>query len=180
MKKKIIFAFLFLISFKLFAQYTEVEKLEVYQTTITLCSYKNKSYVLIQNGYEEISQSLVIFPDKNYTARQVFGEILHAYYCVKNDNKILQEYNGENFYTYRDNSENEKKFLRNLTNTYFLKQYKSFYFIDNNYSKDEDVTFLDFDYEEKQDDIGSSAGILMGINSEDFVELINECKMESK
>ena len=80
-----------------------------------------------------------------------------------------------------DNTENEKKFLMNLTNNYFLKKYKTFFFIDNNYSKDEDVTFYDFeDNSEKENSIGSSAGILMGIKSSDFIEAIKEIKRESE
>lgn len=73
--------------------------------------------------------------------------------------------------------EEEIAFLRALTDSFILQEYPSFFFIDKNSSKKEAIEFYDnFEGESKEDEIGSSAGILMGIKASDFIELLGEIK----
>ena len=74
-------------------------------------------------------------------------------------------------------SEEEIAFLRDLTDSFVLQEYKSFFFIDKNSSKKEAIEFYDnFEGENKEDEIGSSAGILMGIKASDFIDMLQEIK----
>ena len=162
--KRFLTVLLFCICLPVFAQYESVEDFTVYNTQVTLCTNKGKSYLLIQNGYQDIPEALVVYPDKEFTARQVYGEILIKYYKIKNDKKEVREYRpGELYTVYLDNSEEEIAFLALLTDQFTLADYKSFYFIDKNSSKNET-------YDEE--DIGSSAGYLMGIKATDFVNYV--------
>ena len=78
--KKFLTVILFCICLSVFAQYESVEEFTVYNTQVTLCTNKGKSYLLIQNGYQDIPEALVVYPDKEFTARQAYGEILIKYY----------------------------------------------------------------------------------------------------
>lgn len=163
--KRLFSVILFCICLPVFAQYEPVEELAVYNTQVTLCAYKDNSYVLIKNGYQDIPEALVIYPDKEFTVRQVYGEILIKYYEIKNNKKEVKEYRpGELYTVYLDNSEEEITFLAALTDQFNLADYATFYFIDKNYSKDEVV--------DDEEDIGSSAGYLMGIMATDFVNYV--------
>lgn len=178
MKNKTAALFLILISFALYGQYKAVEIFSAYYTTITLCTdKKGNSYTLINNGYSDFPEYLVIFSDKEYTARQCYGEVLLSYYHIKNMKKEIAIFDGE-FYTIpQDNSEEEIAFLRALTDSFVLQDYPTFFFIDKNSSKKEAIEFYDnFKGENKEDEIGSSAGILMGIKASDFIELLGEIK----
>ena len=162
--KRFLMVLLFCICLPVFAQYEPVEEFTVYNTQVTLCTNKGKSYLLIQNGYQDIPEALVVYPDKEFTARQVYGEILIKYYKIKNNKKEVKEYRpGELYTVYLDNSEEEIAFLASLTDQFTLADCKTFYFIDKNSSKNE--TF-------DEEDIGSSAGYLMGIQAADFVNYV--------
>ena len=162
--KRFLTAILFCICLPVFAQYESVEEFTVYNTQVTLCTNKGKSYLLIQNGYQDIPEALVVYPDKEFTARQIYGEILIKYYKIKNNKKEVKEYRpGELYTVYLDNSEEEIAFLASLTDQFTLAEYKTFYFIDKNYSKNET---------HDKEDIGSSAGYLMGIKATDFVNYV--------
>ena len=169
---------LFFFAASLFGQYKAIEIFNAYYTTITLCTdKKERSYVLISNGYTEFPEYLIIFGDADYSARQCFGEVLLSYYHIKNMKKEIAILDGE-FYTIpQDNSEEEIAFLRALTDSFVLQEYPTFFFIDKNSSKKEAIEFYDnFEGENKEDEIGSSAGILMGIKASDFIELLGEIK----
>ena len=177
-RKSKIAAFLILLFFsELSAQYHITEIFNAYFTTVTLCADKKQSYVLVSNGYAEFPEYLIVFGDDKYTARQCYGEIILSYYHIKNMKKEIAILDGE-FYTIpQDNSEEEIAFLRALTDSFVLQEYKSFFFIDKNSSKKEAIEFYDnFEGENKEDEIGSSAGILMGIKAGDFIELLGEIK----
>lgn len=178
MKNKTAALFLILFSFTLWAQYNAVEIFQAYYTTITLCTdKKGKSYTLINNGYADFPEYLVVFTDDNYSARQCYGEVLLSYYHIKNMKKEIAILDGE-FYTIpQDNSEEEIAFLRALTDSFILQDYPTFFFIDKNSSKKEAIEFYDnFEGENKEDEIGSSAGVLIGIKASDFIELLGEIK----
>ena len=177
-RKSKIAAFTILLFFsELFAQYSTVEVFTAHYTTVTLCSDKKKSYVLISNGYSDFPEYLIIFADESYTARQCYGEIILSYYHIKNMKKEIAILDGE-FYTIpQDNSEEEIAFLRALTDSFILADYPTFFFIDKNSSKKEAIEFYDnFEGENKEDEIGSSAGILMGIKASDFIDMLQEIK----
>lgn len=161
----------------LYAQYHTIEIFNAYYTSITLCADKKQSYVLVSNGYADFPEYLIVFGDDKYTARQCYGEIILSYYHIKNMKKEIAIYDGE-FYTIpQDNSEEEIAFLRALTDSFVLQDYPTFFFIDKNSSKKEAIEFYDnFEGENKEDEIGSSAGILMGIKASDFIELLNKIK----
>ena len=176
--KKTIFALLFcFMAANVYSQYEPIETFSEFYTQITLCSYKNNSYVLIVNGYEDLPQYLVVYPDEKYTARQVYGEILLRYYYVKNSKKEYKISEGEWYYSNLDNSEEEVAFFMSLTNSFLLADYTTFFYSDENYSKDELVQFYDeLDGTEKQISLGSSAGFLMGIYADDFVRFVRSIK----
>jgi len=177
--KKLFFALLVLLPVRLYAQYIPVEQFAQFCTQITYCSYDNKSYVLIVNGYEDLPQYLVIYEDNKYTARQVYGEILLKYYAVKNSKKEYKMLEGNWYSTNLDNSQEEVLFLMSLTNEYLLIDYTTFFLSDENYSKDELIQFYDrIEGTEKEVTIGSSAGILMGIYADDFVTYIRKFEQE--
>jgi hypothetical protein len=169
---------LFFFAVSLFAQYKAVEIFQAYYTTITLCTdKKGKSYTLINNGYADFPEYLVIFTDDNYSARQCYGEVLLSYYHIKNMKKEIAILDGEFYSIPQDNSEEEIAFLRALTDSFVLQDYPSFFFIDKNSSKKEAIEFYDnFEGENKEDEIGSSAGILMGIKASDFITMLQEIK----
>lgn len=177
MKNKAVLLIVF-VSFSLWAQYKTIEIFYAYYTTITLCTdKKGNSYTLINNGYADFPEYLVVFTDDTYSARQCYGEVILSYYHIKNMKKEIAIYDGE-FYTIpQDNSEEEITFLRALTDSFVLQDYPTFFFIDKNSSKKEAIEFYDnFEGENKEDEIGSSAGILMGIKASDFIELLNKIK----
>lgn len=176
MRKAFILIILFF-STKLYAQYQTIETFNNFYTQVTYCSYDNKSYVLIVNGYEDLPQYLVIYEDNKYTARQVYGEILLKYYAVKNSKKEYKMLEGEWYADSIDNSQEEVLFLMSLTNEYVLMDYYTFFYSDDNSSKDELLQFYDrLEGEEKEVTIGSSAGVLMGIYADDFVTYIRNYK----
>lgn len=179
--KKFICLILMVIVFPLFAQntYKTIETFNEYETFITLCSSKNKGYVLINNSYNVFPEYLIVFDDNNYKAERCYGEFLLAYYYIKHKNKEYKYYN-DNDIRYEiilDNTNEEIAFLRALTDEFILQDYPTFFFIDKNSSKKEAIEFYDnFEGENKEDEIGSSAGILMGIKASDFIELLNKIK----
>ena len=175
--KKFFVLTLLLVLMPLYAQYTEIEIFSQYYTNITLCSNKNQSYVLINNGYADFPEYLIIFGDTNYTPRQVYGEILLTYYNIKHKKREIRMYNGEPYTYYLDNSEEEISFLRALTDTFILEEYDSFSYIDKNSSKEESIKFYDeFEGSNKEESIGSNAGILMKIKGNDFMDLLIQIK----
>lgn len=176
-RKSKIAVVLILLFGNLFAQYHTVEIFNAYYTSVTLCADKKQSYVLVSNGYAEFPEYLIIFGDSNYSARQCYGEIILSYYHIKNMKKEIAIYDGE-FYTIpQDNNEEEIAFLRALTDSFILQDYPTFFFIDKNSSKKEAMEFYDnFEGENKEDEIGSSAGILMGIKASDFIDMLQEIK----
>ena len=174
MKK--IFILLLLFVSPAFAQYQTIDSFCEFYTQIILCSNKNENYVLIQNDYDIFPEYLVIYSDDKFSARQVYGEILLKYYHIKNMKKEWKN-DGEWFYTIKDNSENEIVFLRALTDQFNLLDYPTFNYIDNSYSKDETVEFYDIAEDMyKEDEIGSAAGVLMGINATDFINFLKSIK----
>ena len=177
MRKKIVAFFLICLCSLVFAQYHVIEVFSAYVTSVTLCTDGKKSYVLISNGYNDFPEYLIVFGDDNYSARQCYGEVILSYYHIKNMKKEIAIYDGE-FYTIpQDNSEEEIAFLKALTDSFILQDYPTFFFIDKNSSKKEAIEFYDnFEGENKEDEIGSSAGILMGIKASDFIELLGEIK----
>ena len=176
-RKSKIAVVLILLFGNLFAQYHTVEIFNAYYTSVTLCADKKQSYVLVSNGYAEFPEYLIVFGDDKYSARQCYGEVILSYYHIKNMKKEIAILDGE-FYTIpQDNSEKEIAFLRALTDSFVLQDYPTFFFIDKNSSKKEAIEFYDnFEGENKEDEIGSSAGILMGIKATDFIELLGEIK----
>lgn len=170
--KKAFILLLFFLCTKLYAQYQVIEQTDTFYTQITLCGHKSESYVLIVNGYEDLPLYLVVYPDKEYTARRVYGEILLKYYEIKNAKKEYRAEEGNFYYTNADNSEEEVIFLMSLTNSFLLAEYPSYFVTDENNSKDELVEFYDWDGTQKEATIGSSAGILMGIKAGDFIKYI--------
>ena len=161
----------------LFAQYHTVEIFNAYYTSVTLCADKKQSYVLVSNGYAEFPEYLIVFGDDKYSARQCYGEVILSYYHIKNMKKEIAILDGEFHTIPQDNSEEEIAFLRALTDSFVLQEYKSFFFIDKNSSKKEAIEFYDnFEGENKEDEIGSSAGILMGIKASDFIDMLQEIK----
>jgi hypothetical protein len=176
--KKLFLILLLFITVPLFAVYKTEESFYEYYTSAILCADKNKSYVLISNGYNVFPEYLIVYGDDKYSARQCYGELLLAYYHVKNNKKEIKEYRpGELYTVYMDNSEEEIAFLRALTDSFILQEYPSFFFIDKNSSKKEAIEFYDnFEGENKEDEIGSSAGILMGIKASDFIDMLQEIK----
>lgn len=176
-RKSKIAVVLILLFGNLFAQYHTVEIFNAYYTSVTLCADKKQSYVLVSNGYAEFPEYLIVFGDDKYSARQCYGEVILSYYHIKNMKKEIAILDGE-FYTIpQDNSEEEIAFLRALTDSFVLQDYPTFFFIDKNSSKKEAIEFYDnFEGENKEDEIGSSAGILMGIKASDFIELLGEIK----
>ena len=175
--KKFFSLVLLLVLMPLYAQYTEIEVFSQYYTNVTLCSDKKQSYVLINNGYEDFPEYLIIFGDDKYTPRQVYVEILLTYYNIKHKKREIRMYNGEPYTYYLDNSEEEISFLRALTDSFNLEEYESFAYLDKNSSKEESIKFYDeFEGENKEDSIGSNAGILMKIKSSDFIDLLSKIK----
>lgn len=175
--RKLLFILFVLLPVRLYAQYIPVEQFTQFYTQVTYCSYDNKSYVLIVNGYEDLPQYLVIYEDNKYTARQVYGEILLKYYAVKNSKKEYKMLEGNWYSANLDNSQEEVLFLMSLTNEYVLMDYYTFFYSDDNSSKDELLQFYDrLEGEEKEVTIGSSAGVLMGIYADDFVTYIRNYK----
>ena len=163
--------FFMFFSVNMYAQYETVETYSAFYTQVTYCTCDNKSYVLIVNGYEDLPLYLVVYEDSKYTARQVYGEILLKYYAVKNQKKEYKMAEGEWYYSSLDNSEEEVLFLMSLTNSFLLADYPTFFYSDENYSKDELIHIYDeLDGTEKDVVIGSSAGILMGIYADDFIK----------
>ena len=151
-----------------------VEEVQYFMdTSVQLCHYGKAGYVLIINNFNSILESLVVYEDENYTARQAFGELLIAYYRVKNAKNETAEYEGEKYTIQKENLEGIRIFLENLTDEEVLKKYKSFCYIDRNGSKDEKLTFIDGNGEQ-EDTIGSAAGYLMKIDATEFIELIGE------
>ena len=174
--KKILSLILLSFMLPLYAQYVSEENLCVFYTQITLCSHKNESYVLISNGYSIFPEYLIIYGDKNYSARQCYGEILLKYYHIKNMKKEHIFDDGEWYYKVKDNSEEEVAFLRSLTDEFVLADF-NFFYIDDNSSKTEKVEFYDIAEDMyKEDSIGSSAGVLMGINATDFINFLKSMK----
>lgn len=147
-----------------------------HDTSIQLCHYGKKGYVLVINNINSILESLVVYEDTNYTARQAYGELYLAYYNVKTAKKETAEYEGEKYTIQLENLEGERLFLESLTDESLLKKYKSFCYIDQNGSKDEKLTFIDGKGEQEEDTIGSAAGYLMKIDATEFIELIGEIK----
>lgn len=173
MKKAFILIILFL-STKLYAQYQTIETFNNFYTQIILCTDSKKDYVLINNGYSEFPEYLIIFSDKKYSARQVYGEILLKYYRIKNAKKEIRQKDGEFYYKNLDNAEEEMMFLRFMTDEFILLDYNVFY-LDDNTSKDEKIEFYDIAEDlYREDTVGSSAGILMGINAADFLKALGD------
>lgn len=151
-----------------------IEEVSYFQdTSVQLCHYGKKGYVLVINNINSILESLVVYEDEKYTARQAYGELYLAYYKVKNAKKETAEYEGEKYTIQLENLEGERLFLESLTDEKRLKKYKSFCYIDRNGSKDEKLTFIDGNGEQ-EDTIGSAAGYLMKIDATEFIELIGE------
>ena len=158
---------------QLYAQYKTIENFNSFYTQITLCADAKQEYVLINNGYSEFPEYLIIFSDKKYSARQAYGEILLKYFHIKNMKKECRQKDGIFYYKNLDNSEEEVLFLRTLTDEFILLEY-NVYYLDNNSSKDETVKFYDIaDDIYKEETVGSSAGILMGIDASEFIKMIN-------
>lgn len=173
MKRKLIIFFLFLLAGKLYAQYKTIENFNSFYTQITLCADAKQEYVLINNGYSEFPEYLIIFSDEKYSARQAYGEILLKYFHIKNMKKECRQKDGIFYYKNLDNSEEEVLFLRALTDEFILLEY-NVYYLDDNSSKDETVKFYDIaDDIYKEETVGSSAGILMGIDAGEFIRMIN-------
>ena len=177
--KKFICLILMVVVFPLFAQntYKTIETFNEYETFITLCLSKNKGYVLINNSYNVFPEYLIVFDDDNYPAKRCYGEFLLAYYYIKHKNKEYKYYNGIRYEVIMDNTNEEIAFLRALTDSFVLQDYPTFFFIDKNSSKKEAIEFYDnFEGENKEDEIGSSAGVLMGIKASDFIDMLQEIK----
>ena len=176
--KKLFLIILLLITVPVFAIYKTEESFYEYYTSAVLCADKNKSYVLISNGYNIFPEYLIVYDDDKYSARQCYGELLLAYYHVKNMKKEIRKFNDDTYEVPLDTSEEEIAFLRALTDSFILQDYPTFFFIDKNSSKKEAIEFYDnFEGENKEDEIGSSAGILMGIKATDFIELLGEIEI---
>lgn len=157
---------------KLYAQYQTIDSFNSFYTQIILCTDSKKDYVLINNGYSEFPEYLIIFTDRKYSARQVYGEILLKYYRIKNEKKEIRQKDGAFYYKNLDNAEEEILFLKSMTDEFILLEYGVFY-LDDNTSKDEKIEFYDIAEDiYKEDTVGSSAGVLMGINAEDFIKMI--------
>ena len=175
--KRLFLIILLLIAVPVFAVYKTEESFYEYHTSAVLCADKKQSYVLISNGYNVFPEYLIVFGDDKYSARQGYGELLLAYYHVKNMKKEIKKFNDDTYEVPLDNSEEEITFLRALTDSFILQDYPSFFFIVKNSSKNEAVEFYDnFEGEDKEDEIGSNAGILMGIKASDFIDLLNKIK----
>lgn len=153
------------------------ETLYFQDTSIQLCYLGKQDYILIINNYDNTFYSLVVFSDSSYTARQVFGELLIAYYKVKNSKKQIAEYEGEKYTIQKENLEGERIFLDKLTDENILKKYKSFKYIDANQGKKEKITYSD-KIEMQEDEIGSNAGYLMRLDASDFIELLVDAGKE--
>ena len=132
-----------------------------------------KIFILMYSMFPEY---LIIYGDKNYSARQCYGEILLKYYHIKNMKKEYIFDDGEWYYKVKDNSEEEVAFLRSLTDEFVLADF-NFFYIDDNSSKTEKVEFYDIAEDMyKEDSIGSSAGVLMGINATDFINFLKRAR----
>lgn len=172
--RKLLFVLFVLLPVRLYAQYQTIETFNNFYTQIILCTDNKKEYVLINNGYSEFPEYLIIFSDKKYSARQVYGEILLKYYRIKNAKKEIRQKDGEFYYKNLDNAEEEMMFLRFMTDEFILLDYNVFY-LDDNTSKDEKIEFYDIAEDlYREDTVGSSAGILMGINAADFLKALGD------
>lgn len=170
--KKIFIVLSFLFCNRLYAQYQTIENFNSFYSQIILCTDNKKDYVLINNGYSEFPEYLIIYSDTKYTARQVYGEIILKYYHIKNMKKETRQKDGQFYYKVLDNAEEEVLFLRFLTDEFILQSYGVFY-LDDNTSKDEKIKVYDISDDIYKDEvIGSSAGLLMGIKASDFIQAL--------
>lgn len=172
MLKRIFILILSFLCYKAFAQYQTIDTFNQFYTQVILCTDAKNDYVLINNGYSEYPEYLIIFSDDKYSARQVYGEIILKYYHIKNMKREPKSMNNIMYYSILDNSEEEILYLHSLTDEFILISYNMFY-MDNNTSADEKVKFYDIaDDLYKEETLGSAAGILMGIRASDFVSMV--------